>query len=473
MPPVMPSIQTLLPPSQDAAPKIGLTRRATTFSVASPTEEEPRVDDYLVQDDDYEKHNEELGMIWNSIMEQGDYSTGHSYTKIEVLMLSHDEEQDDLKLEPEMEALKKVFENSFNFGVTVEKIKKHHQRMKRSQAQVNAIVANWAYKHDGPRTLLIVYFAGHGTPSDKNELELYGRKEPMSEIGGDGFNKVVWDNTERNLHYLIADVLQIFDCCFAGATSAQECSEEDQTIEFLAACLDDETTPRPGKTSFTSALIWALEGFAKKGSRFGVNNLLREIKQAPDFRRNRQHPTLTRRARKPRQQRIILHALEPEGARAAAAKKEKQRARSEVGTKQYALDLKFVFDEWPSDDHIRALGEDLNTSVRARELPMCYIQWRGLAPREAHARQFIELLQERVLQDWSPLGKRDRDASTEDANSANWKKVVTGIKRIGTSIENIDESLHKVAEEYHHTHQANPAPDDGHGHGHGQGTGSD
>ena len=452
--PIMPTLRTnsLLAAlnAQQDAPAIGISRVNTSVSLTrSPIVEDDAIEDYHVPyGDSLEDWNEKLGLMWNEIMDKGRYSTSASYTNIQVLMLSHDaaEGNDDLNVKQEMGDLERVFKDTYNFGVTRHVIKKYNKMHKRSQAQVNAIVAHWAYKHDGPSTLLIVYFAGHGVPSDSGELELVGRQELTHQVGA-GFNKVVWDNTERNLHYLIADVLQIFDCCYAGTMSGEH-KDEDQTIEFLAACSGEELTRKPGPESFTSALVWSLEELARQGGRFTVNHLLHKIKTAPNFPTNQQHPKLIRRARKPRHQRIIIHTLDNADANSAerpSVDDSKQARRP--SEEQYVLDLKFAFHSWPTDQDIGNLGHDLNTSVITRKLPMSYISWGGITTKQAIARRAVQIW--RDLR--SPPMKREREDDPDDADISRnqlMKRAVTGIENIGGQVKNIGEQMHQYHDEY-------------------------
>ena len=457
MPPTprMPTLNTtLLEAALNAQkePGLGISRVNTAASIRSPIVEDEPMEDYAVPfGDDLEDWNEKLGLMWNQIMDQGRYSTSASYTNVQVLMLSHDaaEGNDDLNVKQEMSDLERVFKDTYNFGVTRRVIKKNNKMHKRSQAQVNAIVANWAYKHDGTSTLLIVYFAGHGVPSDSGELELVGRQELTHQVGA-GFNKVVWDYTERNLHYLIADVLQIFDCCYAGTMSGEH-KDEDQTIEFLAACSGEELTRKPGPESFTSALIWSLGELARQGGRFTVSHLLQRIQKAPNFPANQQHPMLIRRARKPRHQRIIIHTLDRSDAKSAAKSPspglpEDSSQRRRHSEEQYVLDLKFAFHSWPTDQDIRHLAQDLNTSVIARKLPMSYISWGGITPKQAIARQVVATW--RALR--SPPMKREREDDSDDYDVSKkqlMKKAVTDLENIGEQVGHIGEQMHQYHDE--------------------------
>lgn len=65
-------------------------------------------------------------------------------------------------------------------------------------------------------------------------------------------------------------------------------------FEYLAACRKDELTPCPGDDSFTSALIWALEGLQDEGKPFNSKTLLERVREAPELPRD-QSPILFER----------------------------------------------------------------------------------------------------------------------------------------------------------------------------------
>ena len=72
-----------------------------------------------------------------------------------------------------------------------------------------------------------------------------------------------------------------------------------------------DLTPRPGKDSFTRALIYALKALVEKrqDGRFTTVELLNKIKEAPDFPKD-QNPMLSDREKKGSAGRIMLHPLQ-------------------------------------------------------------------------------------------------------------------------------------------------------------------
>ena len=64
-----------------------------------------------------------------------------------------------------------VFKDVFNYRVSSVSLSTKVETL--AQVQVNHHIANFVHQEDGPATLLIVYYAGHGTPSNiPGRLEL-------------------------------------------------------------------------------------------------------------------------------------------------------------------------------------------------------------------------------------------------------------------------------------------------------------
>lgn len=76
-----------------------------------------------------------------------------------------------------------------------------------------------------------------------------------------------------------ADVLLIFDCCDAGrlARPLVRSAQPTSSFQFLGACSEDQFTKRPGRESFTAALIWALKALAQSDRPFNTPELRAKI----------------------------------------------------------------------------------------------------------------------------------------------------------------------------------------------------
>jgi hypothetical protein len=105
-------------------------------------------------------------------------------------------------------------------------------------------------------------------------------------------NYIAWERVETNLIDSKCDVLVILDCCEAGSLGGYPGRGPNRSFELLAACGKGETTEEPGKGSFTSALIFALQRLKEDKHTFTSQDLLDEIKNAPDFPISKQTPQL-------------------------------------------------------------------------------------------------------------------------------------------------------------------------------------
>ena len=77
----------------------------------------------------------------------------------------------------------------------------------------------------------------------------------------DDSDAVVWNFAEANLENTRADVFEIFACCYAGDLGIV-CGSSTRLFEYLGATPAGSAPGSPGKYSFTSGLLWALEQLA-------------------------------------------------------------------------------------------------------------------------------------------------------------------------------------------------------------------
>ena len=130
-------------------------------------------------------------------------------------------------------------------------------------------------------------------------------------------------------------------------------------FEYLAAT-SRGSTPVPGKESFTSALIYALEDLLKKNEngRFTTDELLRKIQHHAPFFPKDQVPVLSDREEGASSSagRIMLHPLDPNGTPQSPSKE----GPSLDPTKRQTLTMHFDFGDKPSLESIKTLGLQLN-----------------------------------------------------------------------------------------------------------------
>lgn len=174
------------------------------------------------------------------------------------------------------------------------------------------------------------------------------RKQTLETVADSKDNEIVWNGVEHVLdrHSEDADVLLIFDCCAAGSLALSH--RNWRTFEFLGACTKNGTTPTPGEKSFTRALVWALEEFAKEESGFHTGQLLKKIQKHPPFPK-KQAPQLSFRARTSASN-IWLDPVSL-SQRASSIKYVDRLRRSET------MDFRLHFTSTQTEDHVRKLGD--------------------------------------------------------------------------------------------------------------------
>ena len=143
-------------------------------------------------DDDFEKNNASLQVAFNTVMEESSYYKDSSfYKKVKCLLISWDKDCDDIHtgeevrcptaigimaLSTQVSELARVLENTFHYKVirrllnsNLEQLP-HHQLMK--------YTADFLYEEDAHGTLLLVYYAGHGSSrsagNGRHGLTLFG-----------------------------------------------------------------------------------------------------------------------------------------------------------------------------------------------------------------------------------------------------------------------------------------------------------
>ncbi|KAL8903572.1 MAG: hypothetical protein Q9171_007359 [Xanthocarpia ochracea] len=319
-----------------------------------------------VQEQEASRHQ----VMWANVMAEGRYQTASQYDKVEVLLLYWLDS--DMGITEEVDDLESVLVNDFGYHAT--RVQLNGNSKQKLQIKVNAKIADFVDKHDGPNTLLIVYYAGHGSPGESfGILELKGKISPndLRDTNQRHRNRLVWNKPEELLQPAEADVLEIFDCINGIQLT------ENRLFEYLAASQANGTTPVPGPNSFTRALIYALTTLVreKKKGRFTTAELLKKITtDAPDFPKD-QHPVMSDRVQnKSPAGRIMLHPILQD--------KKIDRTTSEGcpinEAKGYAMTLHFHFGEKPPECNLITFGRKLNDIFEQCTLGVHRVRWGGI-----------------------------------------------------------------------------------------------
>lgn len=162
------------------------------------------------------------------------------------------------------------------------------------QAQAFMHLSSFVKHHDASRTLLIVYYAGHGYHSSKGTGYLALSGKPIYYEDARIAASIEWNEVERTLVATSSDVLVIFDCCHAGllCRSAQDgLVNRTRIFQYLGACESEQRTKSSGSQSFTAAIIWALKELAEE-SDFPITTLVKKIEARAEFPHHQQRPVL-------------------------------------------------------------------------------------------------------------------------------------------------------------------------------------
>ena len=111
----------------------------------------------------YESEDEELNSdlqdLESKVMDEGPYEASSTYTKVNVILLCWEHSRNDLIFKTEIDDLKATFEGRFRFHAEIRYLTSNVEP--RIQVRLNRVITDFIGEHDGPNTLLIVYYAGY------------------------------------------------------------------------------------------------------------------------------------------------------------------------------------------------------------------------------------------------------------------------------------------------------------------------
>ena len=195
---------------------------------------------------------------------------------------------------------------------------------------------------------------------------------------GVNVDQAAWAQSEYLIHTAdAADVLLIFDCCFAGKLSGtlDRRAFGTKNFEFLGATASNGLARLPGKESFSRALIWALNQLADEKDGFTTSRLYSKIIDAPDFPKHEQTPTLSER-RGHCLKRLVLAPLDPNDD--LPSKLSPVEGQGQEDSFQYSLTLQLLFPKLLSNTEMEVMCNGLKELIRTEELKAKQIIWRGL-----------------------------------------------------------------------------------------------
>ncbi|OCK96157.1 uncharacterized protein K441DRAFT_553595, partial [Cenococcum geophilum 1.58] len=191
------------------------------------------------------------------------------YQHVSVLLIKWHDKIDQLEVAQEVRDLEKLFKETFNYQTTVVELD-----AVKPQLRLECEITRFASENDAKHNLLILYYAGHGIYNHKEDI-LY-----LAAYSGSELPRVSWNEAARTLVKNVeGDIFALMDCCFASNLYARSILDFPRIFEIMAASGVDQVTPRPGKHSFTRALIESLEALAAqfKDSFFSTRDLHEKV----------------------------------------------------------------------------------------------------------------------------------------------------------------------------------------------------
>jgi hypothetical protein len=178
------------------------------------------------------------------------------YNRVHALLISWGQ-NDDLGTETEVDELKRLFEETYNFTV-----EKYVIPAELSEDQLEEKCMEVRRDHTGARDLLIVYYGGHGLlKGNKSIWHAWKNKPSTATTQRETSPELDWTEAHRSLMKARGDVLFILDCCYATFTTKIE--PRGGTKELLAATSFKQTATGVHENSFTMAFIRELKGINK------------------------------------------------------------------------------------------------------------------------------------------------------------------------------------------------------------------
>ncbi|KAL8952485.1 MAG: hypothetical protein Q9222_001588 [Ikaeria aurantiellina] len=369
------------------------SRSEAPQSRKKPYNENASIIDY---DDKDELLNSELQLIFDQHAQIGRQSSW-LYGKVSVLLISWAVPFDDLNTMDEVNSLEKVLGERYNYNIRNIRLK--NEAGKLPQAQVNKQIADFVYDEDGPSSLLLVYYAGHGTPGHRpGQLELAGNRNPTVDV----LDTVVWNLAEAALQQTQADVLEIFDCCYAGDLFGRSRGFGTRCFEFLGATSSGNTTKIPGPSSFTRGLIWALDRLAKESGRFTTTTLANKIKEALHFP-PKQVPVLYERNDVSSPRRIVIAPLlQGEG----MSKIDPVETDDSISQHAWGfLDIRFSLEQLPRRNDVENFAKNLKMMMQTTDLKVQNVKWAGLCSSSTGSGIHSSIVK-KAVRTFLSLGKR-------------------------------------------------------------------
>ncbi|KAF2683537.1 hypothetical protein K458DRAFT_419131 [Lentithecium fluviatile CBS 122367] len=206
--------------------------------------------------------------------------------------------------------------------------------------QLALAISRFKCAYNSIGNLMIVYYSGHGDRDRTNDKAIWAAQS----VGGP---TVDWYLIQPQLMHAKADVLLVFDCCYASSAAK---ARGEGGVELLAASPSGGQTPRPGDSSFTHFFVQETRRQLRDKGEVRVIELVASV-----FKQTRQDPV-----------HLILRGtsrisilLRPLSAPADAQQEQELTLANSKG----ALTFTVLIKSPPDDEAIQELGNWIKSSA--------------------------------------------------------------------------------------------------------------
>ncbi len=207
---------------------------------------------------------------------------------------------------------------------------------------------------------------------------------------------VPWQVAEQHIKNRQADILLVFDCCWAGLLSGpyERAPPSKRHFEFLGACAANQVTAGPGPKSFTRAMIESLKDLADEEGGFTTSMLYTKIMNHQNFPKHKQSPTHA--SRTDSRNKMLLSPLKK--AEPLLSPPPDVGLESQL---DYCLTLDFLFDDIPDESQFKEICNSFKNIFESGPSVFKKIEWRSMHKRkvtpEILVRQVAEIWRQRTL----------------------------------------------------------------------------
>ncbi|KAF2005157.1 hypothetical protein P154DRAFT_616410 [Amniculicola lignicola CBS 123094] len=166
------------------------------------------------------------------------------YNNVGVLALYWQQDDFQPSCQKESQKIVSLFRDEFHYNVEEFPISSEADKC---EDELAFAISRFKCEYNSMGNLMIVYYSGHGDRDRTNNKAIWAAQK----VGG---ATVDWYLIQPQLMHAKADVLLVFDCCYASS-AAKARDDLEGGVELLAASPSGGQTPQPGDSSFTHFFV--------------------------------------------------------------------------------------------------------------------------------------------------------------------------------------------------------------------------